>query len=157
MSTIDTLRTENDQKILFNNDSIMNHELIASEKHFHLQKNLDEKIANNMLKLNIVLFAFTIILSVIFVFYSSTIFYIEPNNIQISEYSSLSFSLIEFTIGEKNKTRISNHYTCIENSVTCENDCKSVDLDYIKTKFDFECFRFSKFYLAGLLVYLILT
>ena len=153
MSSRDTLQSDNDPKLLFNQDSLINHEQIASEKHFHLQKNLDEKIANNMLILNIILFGFTIILSVIFVFYSSTILYIEPNNFQSSDYSSMSFSLMEFTIGEKNNTRISNYYRCVKNSATCENDCKSVDLNYIKTKFDFDCFSYSKFSLAGLLVY----
>ena len=156
MSNRDILPIENRPTLISNIDSNINQEFHSSEKHFNLQKNLDEKIANNMLKLNMVLFLFTIILSVIFILYSSTIFFIEPIDVQNSEYSSVSFSLIDFTIYEKNNTRISNIYSCVKNKITCENKCRSIDLDYFKSNFEFECHYFSDFFMAGLVVLIIL-
>jgi hypothetical protein len=133
----------------------IDYDQIASEKHFRQIKLLDEKIADNMLKLNIVLFISTIILSVIFIFYSSNIFYIQPIEIRESEYSELTFSLIGFTVEEKNNTKLTNQYTCISNFETCENKCKSIDLDDIRKKFDFECKMFSNFAFAGIIVRII--
>jgi len=156
MSTKVILPIENRPTLISNTDSNINQEFHSSEKHFNLQKNLDEKIANNMLKLNMVLFLFTIILSVMFVLYSSTIFFIEPIDRDKSEYSIVSFSLIDFTIYEKNNTSIYNTYSCVKNKITCENNCRSIDLHYIMTNFEFECHYFSDFFIAGLVVLIIL-
>jgi hypothetical protein len=130
----------------------MENELKMSEKFFKQQNNLDEKITNNMLKINVLIYIFILCLTGILVFYSTNIFYIRPYEDQESRGVKLTFSILYFRQEGKEVINTTNPYSCIYNSTSCENNCKNFSLPKLKEIFPLECYMFAKFQSAGIIV-----
>lgn len=130
----------------------MENELKMSEKFFKQQNNLDEKITNNMLKINVLIYMFIIFLTSMLVFYSTNIFYIRPYEDQEYRGVRLTFSILYFRQEGKEVINTTNPYSCINNSTTCENNCNNFLLPKLKEIFPIECYMFAKFQSAGIIV-----
>jgi hypothetical protein len=130
----------------------MDNEMKMSERLFSQQNVLDEKITNNMLKINIVIYIFTLSLSTMVVFYSSDIFNMKPRDDKTSTDIKLTFSLFSFHIEGKGVQNATNPYSCILNTTTCENNCKNISIEKLKEIFPLECGYFSTFESAGIIV-----
>ena len=130
----------------------MDNEMKMSERLFSQQNVLDEKITNNMLKINIVIYVFTLSLSIMVVFYSSDIFKMQPRDDKTSTDIKLTFSLLNFRQEGRDVHNVTNPYSCILNTTTCENNCKNISIEKLKEIFPLECRYFSTFESAGIIV-----
>ena len=142
----------NESGILKQQDYIDN-ELVLTEKLFSQQNIIENRITNNMLKINLILYISTLIISVIFVICCKNFFHITPLN-QAQNKDMIKFSLLQFTYSN-NTTTIINTLNCVTNSTTCENRCNSINIDKIRLDFDINCGLYMSLYIAGLIVYFI--
>jgi hypothetical protein len=129
-------------------EKFLENEARLSERLFAEQNIFDEKIVNNMLKLNILFYIFTLSLIGLVVFYGKDIFGFYNEKVE------LTFSIYQFTqVTKADKfTNVSNKYSCVRNSTNCDNDCHDISLSSLREIFPFECTWFSQFLLAGLIV-----
>ncbi len=129
-------------------EKFLENEARLSERLFAEKNNIDEKIVNNMIKLNVLFYIFTLLLNGFLFFYGDDIFGFSGEEID------MRFSLFHFKVEGRNKSfkNASNEYDCVRNATTCENYCRKVYLEELKEIFPFECSWFSKFLLAGLIV-----
>ncbi len=141
-----------DNTRLVSNGDYMENELKMSEKFFKQQNNLDEKITNNMLKINVLIYIFIVCLTSILVFYSTNIFYVRPYEDQEYRGVKLTFSILYFRQEGKEVINTTNPYSCINNSTDCENKCENFSLPKLKEIFPVECYMFAKFQSAGIIV-----
>jgi hypothetical protein len=138
----------------------LDNDVKANQQFIHQQNIIDEKITNNMLKINVVLYLFTLAMIGIFVFVTNTAFYMEvrqPDSkdgqgVKINENQTLYFSLFLFTYKYPNLTKVSNFYQCVKNSTNCDNSCQGVDIKYLNRTFPIECSDYGKFSIAGVIV-----
>lgn len=130
------------QEILIEND------VRLSERQFAVQNLIDEKIVNNMLKLNILFYFFILLSIAIVLFYGKHIFGFSNEDVQ------LYFSFYDFTVESFNLSlfNVTNKYTCVKNTTSCENNCHNISLNELKIKFQIECYDFSKYFVAGEIV-----
>lgn len=149
--------SEQGTKILPHDEHFEN-EIRLSEKLFNQQNIFDERIVNNVLKLNIFIYLMTIIFVIVFTFCSDTIFYMIPmREDEELLYSKLKFSLIDFTQESKSTGKIknvTNFYHCITNFDNCDESskCKDVNFKELQVFFGCSCEWFHNFSLAGTIV-----
>jgi hypothetical protein len=143
-----TTLDENTSAPWTNQEKFLENEARLSERQFAEQNNFDEKIVNNMLKLNILFYLFTLSLIGLVVFYGKDIFSF------CNEELELTFSIYEFTQVTKSEklNKFSNSYSCVFNSTNCDNNCHNISLINLLDIFPFECTWFSRFLFAGLIV-----
>ena len=142
----------NESGILKQQDFIDN-ELVLTEKIFYQQNIIENKITNNVLKINLILYILTLAISVTFVLCLKYFFYILPSN-QTQNKEQINFSLLQFNYSN-NSNSITNTLNCVTNSTTCDNRCNSINVDKIKLDFDINCSMYVNLYIAGLIVHYI--
>ena len=155
--------TMDNSRMMTQND-INETEMRLSDRFFNQQNDLDEKITNNMLKLNMVIYICTICLSCLFIFQSTEVFAMRPK-VDLDQlaniynpalpYYKITFSLFYFTTQastESSLVNATNPYSCVYNTTTCENNCKNISMQILKDTFPLECNMFSNFNSAGIIV-----
>ena len=125
--------------------SLLENEMKLSAKLFNEQNTLDERITNNMLKINVVIYLFTLCLITLLVFFSSNIFCIKNDD----EDVRLNFSLLRFSQEGLNGTF---PYDCIYDYSNCDNNCKNISIVNLRDELQFECLWFQTFAVAGIIV-----
>jgi len=141
---------------------VSDNEILMANRLLEQQNVYEDKISDNILKLIIFFYLFTIGLTFLLIFYSSNFYRITPSapsdptiSYSDSDYMTLHLSLLDFTV-IKNNSAVTNSFSCFKNYTNCEletnNDCKSIDISIIKSTFQIECSDFNKFTIAGIIV-----
>lgn len=112
------------------------------------QNVIDQKIANNMLKLNILFYFFVLVLISFLLFYGKHIFGLSNDGEEMN-FSFYDFTLVSYNYSISN---ITNKYTCMKNTTSCENTCNDISIENLKKIFDIDCSYFTRYALAGEIV-----
>jgi hypothetical protein len=145
-----------------NSNERIHNEALLSGRQFNEQNLIEEKIANNMLKVNFCLYLVTLILTLSFVLLSNDIFHISQIPAVDKDRSrdeKLTFSLFSFkyfnnTNNTSTNYSIVNPYKCILNETNCteNNNCKGVKIEYLMNEFGITCEMLPRFLTAGTVV-----
>jgi hypothetical protein len=141
----------NESGILKQHELYENEEILA-KNHFTRQNVLENRITNNMLKINLCLYGISLIISIVSVIFLNKFFYLLPINSKFksSENERIYFSVFEFTYSSKD-IEVTNYLNCVHN-IKCENDCNDIDIIKIKLDYGLQCDAYANFRIAGIIV-----
>lgn len=135
-----------DTTIILNNNEFFENERKHAEQNFLEQTKLDEKITNNMLKMNVVLYLISICLAFLFTLNSPEVMYVRPINFNPNIKYELRFSLLKWVYRTEQEKQTNNLYCILDNS------CENVNLDDIIKDFNLSLDKFNVFRIAGIIV-----
>lgn len=122
-----------------------------NEDYLLYQNILEDKLTNNMFKINTVIYISTLFLVLIFIFSTRTIVYTEAKEM-IPLKEEFDLSLLDFTFVTYQDKSVSNYYSCIHNYTTCDNVCNGFNLTKTLEDFYIACEDFERASTAGILV-----
>jgi hypothetical protein len=134
---------EAEDKILKKQSLKIQREVMLADKNFEQLTKIDNKISNNMLKLNFSFYILAIGIMLLYILLIQEIFYARSkSDLRINR--RVSFSLLYFTLKDKNETYTEqkNSYFCIKDLSDCEsssNTCTAIDFIDLNEEFGLSC------------------
>jgi hypothetical protein len=124
---------------------------VLTEKLFSEQNAVEDRIANNMLKINLGLYIATLIIIILIVAWFKFFFYIHPIN---KNTTRLQFSALEFHYDNKENPNkiisVTKSLSCVLDN-KCTNNCE-LDMKSITAEFNLYCGIYNQARIAGLIV-----
>jgi hypothetical protein len=120
---------------------------------FNRQNILENRITNNMLKINLCLYGISLTISFLSVIFLNKFFYLLPLNTKLDANDKILFSIFDFTYVTQG-IEITNELRCVHNK-KCDNNCTNVDINKIKLDYGLDCECYAALRTAGLIVIII--
>jgi hypothetical protein len=133
-----------------NKQEFYDNEQLITKQRFFQQNILENKITNNMLKINLSIYGISLAISVLSVLFFNEFFYLLPTNTNIDSNDRLLFSIFDFTHVIHGK-HFTNSLNCV-NDIECDNVCVNIDIIKIKLDYSMSCENYAFLRLAGLIV-----
>ena len=145
--------TNNDESYahILSHTQLIENDMKMTTKFIKEQNNLDERLTNNILKLNAVGYLMNLTMIFTLMFFSTNLFTFEISS-SGAKLFELTFSLLTFTKKKGNEGIITNFYNCIFNE-NCDNKCEGVNIkEILKISENLKCEYFFTFQIAGIIV-----